>query len=334
MLWSESMPEEVSIPFGDLREIDCFLEVAKTLHFRRAAEALHVPQPHLSRVVRRLEQRLGVELFRRTSRRVELTPAGRVFADEARVFRAAAERATRRAHLAAAGAAGTLVIGSIPGAALHPLPAHVTSFRARYPDVHVALTEQSSASLCHGLETYALDVAYVRPVDAPGLRFHELGRESNCVVVPGEHPWAVRPSVALRDLDAQPFVYFERRDGPDGYDALMSTFAASGIAPRLVTAVPTVVAAIGFVRAGAGFTLLPDTYRSLAPDLAFVVLEDAGPPVRLLVATRAEGAPLVDAYVEHVRDDARATTDATRSLGSGDGRDDQAEARRARGMMR
>ena len=65
--------------------------------------------------------------------------------------------------------------------------------------------------------------------------------EANCVVVPSDHPWAGRRTVALRDLDAQPFVFFERRDGPDGYDALMSTFASSGVAPHLVTAVPTVI---------------------------------------------------------------------------------------------
>src|SRR5207248_2055883 len=116
-------------------------------------EQLHIPQPHLSRVIRRLERRLGVELFWRTSRRVELTPAGRVFAEEARVIRAAAERATRRAHLAAVGAAGTLSVGFIPSAAIDPLPRHVTTFVARFPDVHVALTEQTSSALCDAVLT-------------------------------------------------------------------------------------------------------------------------------------------------------------------------------------
>jgi DNA-binding transcriptional LysR family regulator len=294
------MPESVSLPFVP-REIDCFLTVAETLHFRSAAEQLFIPQPHLSRTIRRLEERLGVQLFERTSRRVQLSPAGRVFAEEVRAMRSSAQRAARRAQLAALGAAGSLSVGGIASAALDPMPQHIASFAAAFPEVRVALSEDGSAQLWEALRAYELDIAYARPIDTDGFRVQELGTEANCVVTLGTDALARLPMAELSDLDAKPFVYFPSRRGPKGHAALMSTFAGAGVEPQLVAEVPSVTAAIGFVRAGAGCTILPSGYKSLAPDLAFIPLHGAGPPVRLVIATRDEPAPLVDAYLSHIR---------------------------------
>jgi DNA-binding transcriptional LysR family regulator len=294
------MPQSVSIPFNDLRQIECFLTLADTLHFRSAAEQLHIPQPHLSRTIRRLEERLGVELFRRTSRRVELSPAGTVFAEEARALWGSAERATRRTQLAADGAAGTLAIGFLAAAAFDEMPGHVTSFVARYPEVAVELTEHGSADLWEALRTYTIDIAYVRPTGVQGFRVEELTTEVNCVVTLDTDPVARLTAVPLAALHERPFVYFPRRRGARGYDGLTRTFARAGVEPRLVIEVPSVIAALGFVRAGAGFTLLPRGYHYIAPDLSFVPLDGDDAPVRLVIATREDPGPLVETYLAHV----------------------------------
>lgn len=298
------MPAPTRIRLTDLREVECFLTVAEHLHFRKAAEALRIPQPHLSRIIRRLERRLGgVELFQRTSRRVELSAAGVVFAEEARALWAAAERATRRVQLAAEGAAGTLSIGFIAWAAFHSMPEHVTTFQARYPDVRIELSEDNSVQLCAGLQQRALDLAYLRPVETTGLRFHDLATESYCVVVPGTHPWACRAEIPLDLLDGAPFVCVSRHDvGPHTEDVLMQPLAAAGVVPQVAVEVPSVPAAISFVRAGAGFTLITNVHQATAPDLAFVPLQGSNPALQIAIATRRDdNNPIVDAYLEHVR---------------------------------
>ena len=267
------MPKPAWVPLRDLHEVECFLAVAETLHFRSAAGYLHLPQPHLSRIIRRLEGRLGVELFTRTSRHVELTPAGRVFAEDARALWASAERASRRVGLAAEGGSGSLSVGFVPWAAFHRLAEHVTTFLARFPDVNVELSETIPSALIAGLLNHELDIAYVRPVPHPALRLYPLATEPYCAVVPVSHPWATLPAIPLSLLQDEPFVCISRRgESPQTYDVLAEPLALAGVQPTISIEVPSVTSAIAFVRAGAGFTLITASHKALAPDLRFVPL--------------------------------------------------------------
>lgn len=301
---SPPVPSSTWVRLTNLREVECFLAVADRLHFRHAADALHVPQPHLSRTIRRLEQRLGVDLFVRSSRHVELTPAGVVLADEARALWAAAERTSRRVHLVSTGAAGTLLLGFTPWAVFHRMPEHVTAFKARFPDVHVELVEDGPLPVCEKVRTHALDLAYARPVERPGLRFHDLVTEPYCVVVPRSHPWAGLDRVPLARLHGEPFVAIAGgTGGPPSYDALAEPLAAAGVEPEVIVTVPSVIAAVAFVRAGAGFGIATPAHRSLAEDLAFVPLEGADPVVSLVLVTRkGDTNPMVARYLAFVRE--------------------------------
>jgi DNA-binding transcriptional LysR family regulator len=296
------MPPDTWVRAGSLREIECFLAVADHLHFRQAAESLHIPQPHLSRTIRRLEQRLGADLFVRTSRHVELTPVGVVFVEEARALWAAAERTSRRVQLASSGAAGALLLGFTPWAVFHGMPEHVTTFKARFPDVEVELFEDAPLPLCEKVRSHALDVAYVRPIERPGLRFHNLAAEPYSVVVRRDHPWAALSCVPLQYLHGEPFVLISgSTNGPKSYDGLIEPLAAAGIEPKVILKAPSAVAAVAFVRAGAGFTLATSAHRVLAPDLVCVPLERTEPTVQLAIAVRrGDISPIIAAYLKHV----------------------------------
>src|SRR6516164_7440045 len=147
-------------PRMELRHLRYFLAVAEELHFGRAAARLHISQPPLSQQIRRLEDELGARLFRRTKRRVELTPAGQAFLTEARQTLAQAERAVRAAQR---GELGELVVGYVTTASYEPLPDVIRGFRRRFPDVDLRLENLRSVQQRQALFDGRIDVGFVRP---------------------------------------------------------------------------------------------------------------------------------------------------------------------------
>src|SRR5437764_5706215 len=128
----------------ELRHLRYFVAVAEVLSFRRAAEQLHMAQPPLSAQIKHLEAELKVKLLQRTTRSVALTPAGRVFLEEARSVLAAAAQAGQRAHDAQRGLAGTLRLGIIAPATGGWLAGILRRFRQAYPGVQLSLFDLTS----------------------------------------------------------------------------------------------------------------------------------------------------------------------------------------------
>src|SRR5215467_2974853 len=126
----------------DLRRLTYFVAVAEELHFGRAAARLHIAQPPLSQAIRKLEGELGVELFRRNRRRVELTDAGRLLLDQARPLLRDADRIEATLRRAGRGEVGRLRVGFVGSATYEVLPLILRAFRDRYPDVELTLHEQ------------------------------------------------------------------------------------------------------------------------------------------------------------------------------------------------
>ena len=147
----------------ELRHLRSFLAVAEELHFGRAAARLHISQPPLSQQIRRLEDEIGARLFRRTNRRVQLTPAGRAFLAEARQAIASAERAVGAAQRAERGELGELVVGYVTSATYGPLPDVIRMFRKRLPEVELKLRNLRSVHQSQALIDRRIDVGLVRP---------------------------------------------------------------------------------------------------------------------------------------------------------------------------
>src|SRR3954468_10542980 len=131
----------------ELRHLRYFVAVAEELHFGRAAERLHISQPPLSQAIRSLEDDLGCELFRRTSRQVELTTAGDALLEPARATLSMAHAAVAAAQEAANDLRGRLRIGVTPVARHGVAPAILSAFRARHPNVEVQKREELSGPL-------------------------------------------------------------------------------------------------------------------------------------------------------------------------------------------
>ncbi|GAA2804089.1 LysR family transcriptional regulator [Kitasatospora sp. CM 4170] len=190
-------------------EAEAFLTLADELHFGRTAERLHVSTAHVSQTIRKLERRVGVPLFHRTSRRVELTPVGRQLLDELRPAWESVGAALQRAVEAGRGLSGTLNVAFVGAAAAQLLVGAAQVFRDRAPDCEVRLREAQPGQVVPWLRSGEVDLALgALPVDAPGLVTGPvLVREPRMLAVPADHPFARRGGgVTVDDLVGVPVV--------------------------------------------------------------------------------------------------------------------------------
>lgn len=281
------------------------MAVAETLHFGRAAERLHIAQPPLSQQIRRLEDELGVRLFERSNRRVELTEAGRLFLVEARRTLAQAERAARIAVRAHRGELGRLVIGYMASAELSVFPRVLPAFRKRYPDVKLVLHILAPQEQLQRLRVGRLHVGIVRlPLSARAPALVPIWREPLVAVLPERHGLARRPTISLRALRAEPFVTFPRQHAPGYYDWLMAIVRRANVAPKLVQESEKLQTIMSLVAMGRGVTLMPQSVTALARrGTVCRALRPQVPDTELgLVYDPTNGSALVQAFVGLTKD--------------------------------
>lgn len=199
----------------DLRDLRYFVAVAEELHFSRAAARLHLDQPTLSRHVRRLEQRVGVELLERTTRTVSLTSAGVTFLERSRETLATADGAVNAARRAAAGRTGVLRVGMMAQIASDLRAEAFRLFGTRYPNVDLKpMGGYPYVDPTCGLVSGETDVAFVWLVASHGLiDAIPLFDEPRWFVLASESPLAARDALSLEDVEDEPFFGF-----PPEYD--------------------------------------------------------------------------------------------------------------------
>src|SRR3954453_6803897 len=189
----------------DLRKIRYFVAVADNLHFRKAAEELHIAQPALSRSIGALERELGTQLFVRDKRSVILTAAGRQLLDDAGPLLAAADAPRRRGQRAGRGAPH-LVVGFRAGILVTPA---VRALSTERPEVTVEVQRLEWDDQEELILSGRVDVAYVRqPIRERGLRLVPLFAERRLAALPADHPLARRAGLSTADLAAEPHLRY------------------------------------------------------------------------------------------------------------------------------
>ncbi len=286
------MPREYQFPF-ELRHLVYFREVARALHFRKAAEALAVAQPALSRQIAQLEQALGVTLFVRSRRRVELTAAGRALLERTEpLLRSLAGIATEL-RAVSGGEVGHVRIAFTGLAMATVLPGILREFHRRYPGIRLELNEMPTSAQLTALQAGEIACGFFHPdATTPGMKTHQLLREKNGVLLPADHALAARPTLRLRDLADTPFVLFPRTHNPGFYDRVLAAFARAGVTPRIAEEVWPRANGIGLVRSGLGATFMcPSEARTLPPEVAFRPLDGPAPESRLVLGWPQSPAP-------------------------------------------
>jgi DNA-binding transcriptional LysR family regulator len=287
----------------ELRHLRYFIAVAEERHFGRAARALHIAQPPLSRQIQALEAEIGFALFDRSRRKVELTPGGGALLEHARRVLQALDFGVREARRAANGETGHIAIGYPSSVAFSGLPELILAFRARSPGVEVALRELSPKEQIDALKGGVIDVGFLRgPVDEPEVASRVVRREPLFAALPAQHRLAGRSRVALAELAREPFVSFPRSRGPAFYDSLMRLCHAAGFAPHVVQEAPQ-LDLVSLVAAGFGVALMPGSVRNQRrPGVVFLPVEGA-PVTELCVAWReVDGSPVVRDFLEVLRE--------------------------------
>jgi DNA-binding transcriptional LysR family regulator len=280
----------------ELRQLRHFLAVAEALNFTRAAEDLHLAQQALSASIRRLEGQLGVPLFVRTTRRVELTSAGEVLVDEARKVIAAAAGALERVRLASEGRSGRLSVGfSTAAGGVGVVREILRTFARSVPDVDVRTIEHDFSDPSAGLADGRTQVAFIfGPLPVGGLASITLLEEPRLVAVAMEHPLASRATVNREDLQGLPWLQVPAPRGP--WPEFWFPGPAAGPAGPVIRTADEWVTAIEAGR-GSAFTM-PAVMENFANARIVVLPVRDLDPAAILLAWRASNPdPLVRAFV-------------------------------------
>jgi len=286
------MPREYQFPF-ELRHLVYFREVARQLHFRKAAETLAVAQPALSRAIAQLEAALKCDLLNRTRRGVEVTAAGLLLLERCEPLLRGLASIPAQLHALSSGQIGHIKIAFTGLAMATVLPGILREFHQRFPGVRVELNESPSSAQLAALESGTLACGFFHPdASTPELHTRLLLKERNGVLLPSTHPLIGRPDLRLRDLAATPFVVFPRVHNPGFYDRILAAFSRAGITPRIAEEVWPRANAVGLVRAGLGATFItPSEAQHLPPEVVFRPLQGPTPESRLVIGWRKSPTP-------------------------------------------
>ncbi|MGC0421397.1 LysR family transcriptional regulator [Embleya sp. AB8] len=256
----------------DLRKVRYFVAVAEHLHFGRAAEALHIAQPVLSRQIRALEDELDAQLFVRDKRSTQLTAAGVQLLADARPLLANADALRRRVGRAAH-CADTLTIGFMPGLVV---TAATRALIDRRPGLTVEVVRTSWDDQVDTIHDGRVDVGYVRlPIDQRGLQVRPLLTEPYVVVLPAGHRLAGRDTIGIAEL-ADEHLLQDPNGFPEWRDLAGESHAGRS---RRAWTVRTVEEKLEHVAAGRGIALLPRSAATFycRPHVAYVLIDDMAP---------------------------------------------------------
>lgn len=277
------------------------MAIAEEQSFTRAAQRCFVVQSALSRQIKSLESELGVRLFARTSRKVEVTPAGEAFVQQARLCLQAAERAKTSAAAAHGDIRGALTIGVIPTVTAVDVAAVLGAFRRSYPEVGVHVRTGGSDEFLRRIAAGELDVGFLglaEGVTPQGVQTRELSRERLVAVLAEGHRLAERRRLRLEDLADEPFVDFP--EGSSGREQSDLAFDRAGLRREVSFEVNTADLLTGLVRQGLGAALVAPSVAREAPGCVCISVSDGPVRVEYLAWDSFNPSPAAQAFVDSV----------------------------------
>ena len=288
----------------NLRKLKYFIATAEALHFRKAADLVHVTQPALSKQIQELEEEIGVRLFERSNRKVELTPAGHIFYERARVILESTHKALHEARGVGRGLAGTVRIGFLSTAALRVLPQALARFRMAIPTAEIDLREMGPEEQMADLKKGLLDVGVlIAEILDEGFEVTVLDRARLVAALPATPEFTAAADVSLKDLARWTAILPVRHSRHGYHERVLEAYQQAQVRPERIQTVRMIQTGITLVGAGLGVALVPELFTShQQPGVVFRPLRDADQEVALSATWRQENrSPLVRQFIKALR---------------------------------
>lgn len=290
----------------DLRKLRYFITVAEEGHIGRAANLLNISQPPLTRQIHQLEDELGVMLFNRTPKGMEITDAGLIFLEEARNIFALVEQATERTQRAGTGKLGRLDIAIFGSGILDTIPRILLSFRTDYPEVKVVLHTMSKSDQIEALRQKRISVAFNRILTPlPDIKSEWIISENLLIAVNESSPLAQLENVDFNLLAEHPIIIYPSRVRPSFKEKLLSLCNEANILPNISHEVGDAVTGVSLVAGGFGVCVVPESAAALKlTGVKYLPLVNVpgNAKVDLSCIYRAEDdSPLLNSFLEKVR---------------------------------
>lgn len=276
----------------ELRQLQYFLAVAQELNFSQAARRLNMAQPPLTRQIRQLEQELGVQLFERNSRRVELTEVGSVFVEEARRILEQVEQSITITQRASRGEVGRLVIAFEGSSAYDVIPLSLKAYRERFPDVEVVVLGMTTNQQVEALHNSQIQLGFVVPPlqgQVEDLELEAIIQAPLIVALPESHPLAAKSIIKVRSLAQEALIIGQRHSGCGFYDQVIAACRRAGFSPIIGQEVNEMQVLLGLVAAGFGVAILPESAKQFQRSgVVYRELQPASSEVALAIAWRRD----------------------------------------------
>ncbi len=297
----------------ELRHLRYFVAVAEEGSLTVAAERrLHTAQPSLSRQIRDLEYEVRAQLLVRSARGVELTGAGRVFLDHARLALAQVEAAVEAARRAAQPSKPTLALGFLTGQEMDWLPEVMRILRDELPKIEVSVSSQYSPDLAQALMRGKLDLAFMRAeTQMPDLIYRVIVKEPLIVAMPSDHRLALQDAIALRDIAGETFIGMSNT-APTLRVVIEQYLERMGIDLRPAHRVDNLAMAMSLIASTKGVGLLPAYAKNFMPwAVTSRPLEGEPPTIDLVIGyNKTNRSPILELFlsrVDQLRNRARQT---------------------------
>jgi len=287
----------------ELRHLRYFVAVAEQLHFRHAAEIIHVAQPALSQQIKQLEEEIGVTLFERSRHKVHLTTAGKAFYENAQRILKQVDQAVTKARKVEFGDAGTIRIGFVSTAAIRVLPAAMKKLQKQVPLAEVELNELAAGEQVDGLYREQLDIGFVHAkLSQDVLKTKVVARDRLIVAVPGTCKLARCRRIDLKDLASWTAIMPAGHSSSGFYEQVRMAYQRAGVRPERVHNTRLLQTGLLLVAAGVGVSLVPESFQSIHVKGVVYKKLQVEPPLCEMVAVwrRDNSSPLLTRFIENL----------------------------------
>ncbi|MDE5424101.1 LysR family transcriptional regulator [Ancylomarina sp. DW003] len=257
----------------ELRHYKYFLALAKDLHFRKAAERLYISQPGLSRQIKQMEEDLGINLFERHNRKVELTKAGLYLQNELTNTFKRLDDIIDHAKLLNDGMDGNLKLGYVGSAMQLVIPELLLKYKNKHPNVLFNLNEMDNDKQIHALLNQEIDVGFVRMERVPrGIEIQPVFEDTFSLVLPKDHPLTESNFNDLSQVKDESFILFDSSYSESYHEKVMQIFDHSQFTPLISHYTVNASSIFRLVESGFGVAIVPTSLK-LGYDMGIKFIE-------------------------------------------------------------